>query len=294
VPDRVDACPNTPLGARVDARGCPIDSDGDGVPDGIDQCPGTPRGAHVDAKGCPIDSDGDGVPDGIDQCPNTPRGAHVDAKGCPLDSDGDGVPDGIDQCPNTPRGAIVDSVGCPLDSDHDGVPDGIDQCPNTPPGTEVDSTGCPRFKDSDGDGVDDSKDKCPGTPPGAKVDADGCVILFNPEHTPLIVRGLTFEPGKATLQVEAFAALNVVAQSLVAHPGIRIEVAAYTDNTGSAATNQRLSQARADVVRAYFVTKGVAPARMIARGYGASNPIALNTTPEGRAQNRRVELHELP
>src|SRR5881396_1626917 len=75
---------------------------------------------------------------------------------------------------------------------------------------------------------------------------------------------------------------------------IRIEIAGYTDGTGSAATNLRLSQARAEVVRAYLVSRGVSPTRMIARGYGASNPIAVNTTPEGRAQNRRVELHQLP
>src|SRR5437588_11551108 len=92
VPDNKDACPDTPAGAAVDSKGCPIDSDRDGVPEGIDKCPGTPAGAHVDATGCPVDSDADGVPDGIDQCPGTPAGAHVDAKGCPVDSDGDGVP----------------------------------------------------------------------------------------------------------------------------------------------------------------------------------------------------------
>ena len=126
--------------------GCPAevgDSDGDGVTDDIDECPGTPLGAKVDAKGCPLDSDKDGVYDGIDQCPDTPIGARVDAKGCPFDSDGDGVYDGIDQCPNTPAGAIVDAKGCPLDSDGDGVYDGIDQCPNTPAGTKVDEKGCP-------------------------------------------------------------------------------------------------------------------------------------------------------
>jgi OOP family OmpA-OmpF porin len=69
----------------VDAKGCPVDSDADGVWDGIDQCPGTPKGATVDARGCPIDSDGDGVWDGIDQCPNTPAGARVDAAGCPIE-----------------------------------------------------------------------------------------------------------------------------------------------------------------------------------------------------------------
>jgi len=294
VPDKRDTCSNTPLGATVDVHGCPTDADHDGVYDGLDQCPGTPSGARVDAKGCPMDSDHDGVYDGLDQCSNTPAGAHVDAKGCPTDADGDGVPDGIDQCPNTPAGATVDPAGCPLDSDKDGVPDGIDKCPGTPPGTEVDSTGCQRFKDSDGDGVDDTKDKCPGTPPGSRVDANGCVILFTPERTPVILRGVTFETGRAVLQLESFTVLNIVAQSLVANPAIRIEIAGYTDGTGSAATNLRLSQARAEVVRAYMVSKGVAPGRMVARGYGASNPIAVNTTAEGRAQNRRVELHQLP
>src|SRR6266446_1150344 len=143
VTDKKDACPDTPAGAVVDSKGCPVDSDHDGVYDGIDKCPGTPAGAHVDATGCPTDSDADGVPDGVDQCPNTPTGVAVDATGCPLDSDKDGVPDGIDKCPNTPAGATVDTSGCPLDADLDGVPDGLDQCPNTPAGTKVDAVGCP-------------------------------------------------------------------------------------------------------------------------------------------------------
>jgi len=294
VPDKKDACPGTPLGAAVDARGCPTDSDHDGVYDGIDRCPATPAGARVDATGCPTDADHDGVYDGIDQCPDTPAGAHVDAKGCPIDSDRDGVPDGIDQCPNTPAGAMVDATGCPLDSDKDGVPDGIDKCPNTPPGVEVDDVGCQRFKDSDGDGVDDSKDKCPGTAPGTRVDAVGCPILFTPERTPVILRGVIFETGKSALKPESFTVLDIVAQSLNANPDIRIEVAGYTDTTGASATNIRLSQARASAVRSYLASKGVAPDRMIAKGYGAANPIATNATAAGRQQNRRVELHQLP
>ncbi len=294
VPDQRDVCPDTPVGATVDARGCPVDSDRDGVYDGLDQCPGTPVGARVNAKGCPSDEDGDGVLDGLDQCPSTPAGARVDAKGCPIDSDGDGVPDGVDQCPNTPTGAIVDKAGCPLDSDMDGVPDGIDKCPNTPPGTEVDNVGCQRFKDSDGDGVDDTKDKCPNTPPGTRVDAAGCPILFTPERAPVILRGVMFETGKSALKPESFTVLDIVAQSLNGNPDIRIEIAGYTDHTGSDATNLKLSQARADAVRAYLGSKGVAPGRMVAKGYGAANPIATNTTAAGRAQNRRVELHQLP
>jgi len=294
VPDKRDVCPNTPTSARVDATGCPLDSDRDGVPDGLDQCAGTPTGATVNAAGCPADSDSDGVYDGLDQCVNTPAGAHVDAKGCPADADGDHVADGIDQCPNTPAGATVDAAGCPLDSDKDGVPDGLDKCPNTSPGMEVDDVGCQRFRNNDGDGVDDTKDKCPGTATDTRVDAVGCPILFTPERTPVILRGVTFETGKSALKPESFTVLDIVAQSLIANPDIRIEIAGYTDNTGSSATNLRLSQARATAVRAYLASKGVDPGRMVAKGYGAANPIAPNTTREGRAQNRRVELHQLP
>jgi outer membrane protein OmpA-like peptidoglycan-associated protein len=294
VPDKRDACPDTPVGATVDARGCPTDSDRDGVYDGLDQCPGTPAGAHVNARGCPADTDGDGVLDGLDQCPNTPAGASVDATGCPTDADGDGVPDGLDRCPATPAGASVDTAGCPLDSDKDGVPDGLDKCPNTPPGVEVDDVGCQRFKDSDGDGIDDAKDKCPSTAPGTRVDAAGCPILFTPERTPVILRGVMFETDKSALKPESFTVLDIVAQSLNANPDIRIEIAGYTDNTGSAATNLRLSQARADAVRAYLGSRSVTQDRMVAKGYGATNPIASNTTSAGRAQNRRVELHQLP
>jgi outer membrane protein OmpA-like peptidoglycan-associated protein len=315
VPDGLDQCPNTPPGVHVDANGCPTDADQDGVPDGVDQCPNTPAGATVDAKGCPSDADNDGVPDGIDGCPNTPIGAKVDASGCPIDSDHDGVPDGIDRCPDTPAGSAVDSTGCPIgkDSDGDGVPDALDKCPNTPPGTTVDATGCPVSNeivraqpgDEDGDGVPDTLDKCPHTPAGAKVDAQGCIILFQPQpagppqpgapaRPTLILLGVTFATAQSALKPQSYVVLDQVAASLVANPEIQIEIAGYTDNTGSPALNRRLSQARADRVRAYLASKGVSPSRMIARGYGPANPIAPNTTPAGTALNRRVELHKLP
>src|SRR6266852_659206 len=266
------------------------DSDGDGVPDSKDACPGTPAGAVVDAQGCPRDSDRDGVYDGLDACPNTVQGAEVDSRGCPKDSDGDGVYDGIDKCPGTPTGARVDAQGCPIDSDNDGVPDGIDQCPNTPAGATVDHSGCP--VDSDRDGVDDTKDKCPGTAPGTKVDASGCPILFTEARTPVVLRGVTFETGRSALKPDSYTILDIVAASLVANPDIKIEISGHTDNTGSAATNTRLSQARAAAVRAYLASKGVAPQRMVAKGYGLSQPVAPNTTAAGRAQNRRVELRQ--
>jgi len=292
VADRKDACPGTPVGAVVDARGCPSDSDRDKVFNGLDACPNTVEGAEVDARGCPKDTDGDGVYDGIDRCPSTMTGARVDATGCPTDSDRDGVPDGPDQCPNTPAGATVDTTGCPVDSDHDGVADGLDKCPNTPPRTEVDSAGCQRASDADVDGIDDTKDKCPGTAAGTRVDAAGCPILFTEAKTPVVLRGVTFETGRSALKPDSYTILDIVAASLVANPDIKIEIGGHTDNTGASTTNLRLSQARADAVRAYLASKGVGPERMVAKGYGASLPVAPNTTATGRAQNRRVELRQ--
>jgi outer membrane protein OmpA-like peptidoglycan-associated protein len=102
-------------------RGCPLDGDGDKVPDGLDKCASTPVGATVDSSGCPTDSDGDGVFDGIDTCADTPKGCTIDAKGCQMDSDQDKVCDGLDTCASTPLGATVDASGCPVDSDADGV-----------------------------------------------------------------------------------------------------------------------------------------------------------------------------
>jgi OOP family OmpA-OmpF porin len=142
VPDNLDKCPGTPKGVKVDKKGCPLDSDGDGVADYLDKCPGTPKGVKVDKVGCPLDSDGDGVADYLDKCPGTPKGVKVDKVGCPLDSDGDGVPDNLDKCPGTPKGVKVDDVGCPLDSDGDGVADYLDKCPDTPKGAPVNSVGC--------------------------------------------------------------------------------------------------------------------------------------------------------
>lgn len=302
VPDGPDACPDTPVGATVDARGCPADADGDAVWDGLDHCPGTPAGARVDTAGCPSDGDGDSVYDGIDECPATPPAATVNARGCAADADADRVPDGVDECPDTPLGAVVDARGCPLDGDGDGVFDGIDQCPNSAAGAAVDASGCESevvraVGDADGDGVMDDADRCPGTPRGARVDAAGCLVLFREESgakaTPLVLEGVNFATGRSVLTPESSVTLDAVAASLVANPDVRIEVAGHTDNTGSATLNQRLSQARAAAVRAYLARKGIAPTRMVARGYGEAEPVASNTTPQGRAQNRRVELRRI-
>ena len=272
------------------------DTDGDGVPDRKDTCPDTPKGATVDAKGCSHDSDGDGVLDGLDQCANTPKGATIDAKGCPHDSDGDGVWDGLDACPDTPKGATVDSVGCPHDSDGDGVLDGLDQCPSTPPGAKVDEKGCPI--DSDGDGVPDGLDKCPETTPGLRVDSTGCPIDYMEREIELMdtgmirIRNIQFETGKATLKSESFETLDTVGDLLSKWPELKIEIGGHTDSKGTKKVNDKLSQARADSVRAYLFVKFLLlkPEQYVTKGYGASRPIAPNTTDAGREQNRRVEF----
>lgn len=245
--------------------GAPLDSDGDGVPDRLDQCPGTPKGAKVDSRGCPIDSDGDGVFDGLDQCPNTPAGVKVDTKGCPIDSDGDGVPDYLDKCPNTPAGVKVDKDGCPTDRDGDGVPDYLDKCPDVP---------------------------APGT-------ADGCpppVVAPKPQPEPvaapakLTLEGVNFDNDSAQLRPESIAILDQAAETLKKWGNVRVEVAGHTDSISTAEYNLALSQRRAEAVRAYLVGKGVEGDRLIARGYGLTQPVADNATPEGRFKNRRVEL----
>ena len=295
VANEFDQCPDTPMGDRVDGAGCslPKDSDGDGILDKNDKCANTPAGVRVDTSGCEVkDADNDGVMDNVDKCPNTPAGVQVDGTGCPKDADNDGVMDGVDKCPNTPAGAKVDTTGCPVDADGDGVTDAADRCPNTPAGTKVDGSGCP-ITDSDKDGIPDSNDKCPGTPAGLLVGPNGCVILFEEGKKSVTLEGVTFELNKASLTLNAQKVLDLVAQSLQASKGFNVEVAGHTDSTGGRTLNTRLAQARAQSVKDYLVKKGVDASRLTAKGYGPDRPVATNKTPEGRAQNRRVELIKL-
>ncbi len=295
--DGLDACAATPAGATVDGTGCPHDADNDTVFDGIETCADTPAGATADAKGCPSDTDGDKVLDGLDKCDASPAGAVVDATGCPVDTDKDLVFDGLDQCPDTPLNTPVDPRGCAIvtDADGDGVGDTLDRCPNTAPGTRVNETGCP--VDADKDGVENQFDRCPNTTVGTRVDAVGCPILFEVvegKAKALVLKGVTFQSGRSTLTPSSFLALDEVAGSLVANPTVRIEISGHTDSVGVRAKNVALSQTRAQAVRAYLASKGVAANRMVAKGYGPDRPVGTNKTPAGRAVNRRVELNLIP
>jgi outer membrane protein OmpA-like peptidoglycan-associated protein len=101
---------------------------------------------------------------------------------------------------------------------------------------------------------------------------------------------LLFATDSATLRGDLRQDLQTVASSLLRYPNSRIEVIGHTDNTGSAAYNQDLSQRRAVAVSTVLRETGVPGARIAAFGRGEDQPIASNLTPEGRAQNRRVEI----
>jgi OOP family OmpA-OmpF porin len=298
--DNRDRCPNTPRGAQVNEFGCPLDSDGDGVPNGIDRCPNTPLGATVDAAGCPRDSDGDNIPDGIDKCPDTPAGVLVDATGCPKDSDGDGIPDGLDRCSDTPKGATVDALGCPGDEDADGVLDGLDRCPRTPIGATVDAYGCSVEQRGRRPTNAPTNAPPPTAPPPTAALPDSSAQprpvrrALEPAAGPLVLQSVTFEPGSARLPSGSYVELDSLAKALIANPSLRIEIGGHTDDSGSPADNQRISALRADAVRNYLVVKGVPFQQMVARGYGSTMPRTPDTTPRGRAANRRVEIKPLP
>jgi OOP family OmpA-OmpF porin len=199
--------------------------------------------------------------------------------------------DNADRCPDTAAGQQVDQAGCAAnqrDTDSDGVRDDADQCPDTPADTPVDARGCPR--DSDGDKVPDPVDACPDTPNGKAVDEKGCPVLFEQGARTVILRGVTFQTGKAILTPEAQEVLKDVAAQLAASPDYRVQVSGHTDNTGSRATNRRLSLARAQAVEQFLEANGVSPAQLTSQGFGPDKPIASNRTAAGRAQNRRVEL----
>jgi outer membrane protein OmpA-like peptidoglycan-associated protein len=104
------------------------------------------------------------------------------------------------------------------------------------------------------------------------------------------LNNIFFESGKAVLKKESFVELDRVVEFLDASPDIKIEIGGHTDNVGKAATNLKLSTARANSVTKYIVSKGISASRISPKGYGMTKPVTENKTPQGRSQNRRVEF----
>ncbi len=134
--------------------------------------------------------------------------------------------------------------------------------------------------DSDHDGVPDSLDRCPDTPPGDKVDRDGCSLTIRLQ--------VYFDNDSARIKPESDPDLDRLVNFLKDSPSAHGVLEGHTDSNGKPAHNLALSQHRADAVKAYLVEHGVDAGRIQTQGYGATRPIADNTTAAGRAQNRRV------
>ncbi len=230
------------------------------------------------------------------------------------DRDGDGIPDDIDQCPDVPedKDGFEDEDGCPdYDNDKDGIYDTQDECPNDPEDRDgfQDTDGCPD-PDNDRDGICDpwvaeqgrqaqyakickGSDQCPNQPEtfNGYKDEDGC-----PDEKPveikqkMTLRGVNFKTASAELLEESYYVLEQVYNSLEAYPNVKIEIDGHTDNVGNAQDNLVLSYQRAKSVMDYLIMRGISPNRMVAKGFGKDRPVTSNSTAEGRATNRRVEI----
>jgi outer membrane protein OmpA-like peptidoglycan-associated protein len=260
------------------------DSDGDGLNDGdeIHKYKTNPLKA---------DSDGDGLNDG-DEALNYKTDPNK------ADTDGDGLKDGEE---------IGTFKTDPLKSDTDG--DGLKD------GEEIAKYKTDPLKaDTDGDGLKDGEEILTYKTDPLKADTDAGTVPDGAEVTrgsnpldasddvpkkeelkveagkAIVLEGVVFETGKSAITPSTATVLEQAYNTLAQNPDIAVEIRGYTDNAGKLAANVKLSQSRAEAVRAWLVDKGVAAERITAKGFGPENPVAPNTTPEGKAKNRRIEF----
>jgi len=118
-------------------------------------------------------------------------------------------------------------------------------------------------------------------------------ILLEQKPVLVNIEGTSFESGSGKPSAKVVGELNEVVGFAVKYPDSRLELTGYADSTGSVELNQKLSRDRADSVKEYLVSKGVAASRIVTKGGGSANPIGSNRNKEGRAKNRRVEIHTL-
>ena len=224
----------------------------------------------------------------------------------PQDRDRDGIVDNNDACPTEPedKDGFDDRDGCPdPDNDDDGILDVDDECPDRPEtlnGVE-DEDGCPDATgDRDGDGFPDVEDDCPTQPETVNgvEDDDGCpdtalveLVVEDAMAEIKIFEKIYFDLAKATIKTESYPVLNAVSEIMTQYPNIRkVEIQGHTDVRGNDAYNLDLSQNRANAVRAYLITHGLTPDRLVAAGYGEQQLIDPAETEEAHAKNRRVQF----
>lgn len=278
------------------------DSDGDGLRDGEEARTyrTNPRSADSDGEGLndrdeiftyrtnPLIKDTDG--DGLTDFDELTKYSTDPMKG---DTDGDGLTDSDEVM-------IYHTDPLKADTDGDGLRDSDEVLRYRTDPMKI---------DTDGDGLTDGDEllKYKTNPLNADTDEGGMPdgkevqLGLNPLRTSddlgvpgtggrVILQGVNFISGKSLLTPEAKKVLEPVAQSLLAYPDAVVEIQGHTDNVGNARMNLNLSNARAEMVKAYLVSRGVAPSRMSTRGFGYTRPIADNASDEGRAKNRRIEF----
>ncbi len=312
VADKNDICPDVP--GLPQFNGCP-DRDGDGIVDSQDICPDDP--GLPEFNGCP-DKDGDKVMDKEDECPDVPGLGQF--KGCP-DRDGDGVQDKVDQCPDKPGPASND--GCPekklflIDAQGNKLrtvvanKDGSFNFDELPADESVifklegeDTGNIEELKIIVGGiskrAVRDNTDKYfrfivlkTDTNKMGKENEQDVAIKLNKQEAEILKKAfsnLEFAMAKDIIKPESFASLDELAGLMAKKPNWKLKISGHTDNQGKAITNLKLSQKRAEAVKKYLVSKGIAADRFKVEWFGATKPIADNKTEAGRQKNRRVEM----
>ena len=273
--------------------------------------PPPPPPAPVDG-----DDDGDGVPNSRDKCPGTPAGAKVDSNGCEC---GDVILRGVTFVTNsaelTPQGQLLlDSAAAGL-LRRAGVKTEIrghtDDVGSDTYNLELSKRRAEAVKaylvgkgvaeaDLSAVGLGEmqhiaANDSAEGREQNRRVTLQvlGAVCEERASED-LILRGVTFTTGSAKLTPSDRLVLDSAVAYLKARPASSVEVRGHTDDVGNDDANMRLSQARAESVRDYLVANGIEAGRLTANGYGETEHVAPNTSPEGRAQNRRVTLRIKP
>lgn len=232
-----------------------------------------------------FDKDHDGVPDSVDACVDI--AGLKQYNGCP-DTDADGIPDNLDKCPSV--AGVLRYHGCSIpDTDGDGINDENDECPSVP--GVVRYHGCP-VPDTDGDGINNEEDACPAIE--GNFSNHGCpeVNSVIKEKIDSMAKKILFKTGSYSLLQGSKYALDYLVRILKSNPYLEVRIEGNTDNIGSKKMNEDLSEKRAITVLNYLVENGGIDSKMLSvKGWGYSNPVADNSTPEGRALNRRVEFH---
>jgi len=175
-----------------------------------------------------------------------------------------------------------------IDSDGDGISDELDKCDSTPANVSVDRMGCTVTLDIDSDGIPDEMDDCPDSEPGSKVTARGCYEEL--EETKTITLRLQFATNTTKVLNPDDPQLIALSNFMREYPQTEVILEGYTDSSGSEQYNLKLSKERATSVGDILTVKfGIPQSRISTTGFGEANPIADNSTPFGRSQNRRVE-----